>query len=392
MSAFARCRPRILAAVFAVLITGACADGPAVVNPPDLRQPALQPVATGLSRPVLVTAPPGDTQRLFIVEQTGAIRVMHGDTLLQAPFLDLSTLVSCCGERGLLGLAFHPRYGQTGFLYVNYTDASGTTRVVRYAVSVDPDVANAASAFPILSQTQPFSNHNGGMLAFGPDGYLYIGLGDGGSGGDPLGNGQNMTTWLGKLLRVDVDGGSPYAIPPTNPFAGSTIVRPEIWASGLRNPWRFSFDRQTGDLYVGDVGQNAREEIDLQAAAGPGGQNYGWNTMEGTLCFQPGCSPLGLTPPVLDYVNPTDGCSVTGGSVYRGRAVPILTGAYLYADFCQGWVRSFRWTPGGISEQGDWTALRPGGPIGSFGEDGRGELYIVEYLSSGTVYRIVPQP
>ncbi len=395
MPAFARIRQSAPVVLSLVALLGACSGEPAVVEvePPVLHPPALQPVATGLSRPILVTAPPGDTLRVFIVEQTGAIRIVRDDTLLTVPFLDLAPRVSCCGERGLLGLAFHPRYAQTGHFYVNYTDSAGTTRVVRYTVAADPDRADAASAMPVLSQAQPFTNHNGGMLAFGPDGYLYIGLGDGGSGGDPQGNGQDLATWLGKLLRIDVDLGLPYAIPPDNPYAGATGARPEIWASGLRNPWRFSFDRTTGDLYIADVGQGAREEVNIQAAGRPGGANYGWNIMEGTQCFQAGCTPpAGLTPPVLDYAHADGGCSVTGGYVYRGRAVPVLAGTYLYADYCQGWVRSFRWTPGGLTDHADWAALRPGGTISSFGEDGRGELYVVRYGTSGTVYRIVAQP
>jgi len=377
--------------VACLLACGACGGDPAAVPPPVAL--SLHPVATGLSRPVLVTSPPGDSARLFIVEQTGTIRVVRHDTLLATPFLDLSALVSCCGEQGLLGLAFHPQYHANGRLYVNYTDTSGDTRVVRYTVSADPDVADAASAFPILAQTQPFSNHNGGMLAFGHDGYLYIGLGDGGSGGDPQGNGQDLGTWLGKLLRVDVDGGSPYAVPPTNPFAGSATARPEIWAYGLRNPWRFSFDRATGDLWIADVGQGSREEIDVQSAGSAGGANYGWNVMEGTQCYQAGCTPpAGAVPPVLDYTHDDGSCSITGGYVYRGGAIPALQGAYLYADYCRGWVRSLRYAGGGVTDLTDRPSLAPGGPISSFGEDARGELYVVEYGTAGTVYRIVPSP
>jgi glucose/arabinose dehydrogenase len=392
MSALVRDRPLTPVSWFLAAALGACGGEP-VVEPPPSGPPALERVVGGLSRPILVTAPPGDTQRLFVVEQTGLIRVVRDDTLLTVPFLDLTTAIVCCGEQGLLGLAFHPRYAQTGFLYVNYTDTGGTTRVVRYTVSADPDVADAASAFPILSQAQPYANHNGGMLAFGPDGYLYIGLGDGGSGGDPDGNGQDLGTWLGKMLRLDVDGGSPYAIPPTNPYAGSTTARPEIWASGLRNPWRYSFDRLTGDLYIGDVGQNASEEVDFQPADSRGGENYGWNIMEGTVCYQAGCSSTGLALPVLSYPNPDDGCAVTGGYVYRGRSAPALTGAYVYADYCGGWVRSFRLVSGQATDHQDWIALRPGGQISSFGEDGRGEVYVVKYgNTSGAIYRIVEAP
>ena len=375
--------------IVAVLAGAAGAATVRVLAPAEV-PPVLQLVASALSSPLLVTAPPGDTARLFVVEQTGMIRVLRRDTLLATPFLDLTTAVSCCGERGLLALAFHPQYGSNGFFYVNYTDGGGTTRVVRYHVSADPQVADAATATVILSQAQPFSNHNGGMLAFGPDGYLYIGLGDGGSGGDPQGNGQNLATWLGKMLRIDVTGGSPYAVPASNPFVGQTGILPEIWASGLRNPWRYAFDRATGDLYIADVGQSAREEVNLQPAASAGGQNYGWNVMEGTACYSPptDCQTAGLTLPVLDYTH-ADGCSVSGGYVYRGQLIPMLAGAYFYADFCAGWVRSFRYVGGAATDQRDWTALRPpGGSISSFGEDGRGELYVVSL--TGTVHRIVP--
>ncbi len=374
-----------------VLALGACGnEGQKVIVDPVIRVPALHPVAAGLSRPLFVTAPPGDTSRLFIVEQTGAIRVVRRDSLLVAPFLDLTDSVSCCGERGLLGLAFHPAYAQTGRFYVNYTDSAGTTRVVRYTVTADPEVADPASARPVLTQAQPHPNHNGGMLAFGPDGYLYIALGDGGNANDPQGNAQNLATWLGKLLRIDVDLGTPYAIPPDNPFVDSAGARPEIWAFGLRNPWRFGFDRTTGDLYIADVGQSAREEIDVHPANAASGANYGWDVMEGTACVVAGCAPTGL-PPVHEYTH-TDGCSITGGYTYRGQALPDLAGAYFYADYCRGWVRSLRWGPGGVTDLQDWAPLAPGGPVSSFGEDARGELYVVAYGVSGTLYRIVPAP
>ena len=350
--------------------------------------PALQLLAGGLTSPIFVAAPPGDTSRLFVVLQGGVVRVVRQGTLLATPFLDASALVSCCGERGLLGLAFHPQFATNGYFFVDYTDVAGNTQVVRYRVSANPDLADPASATGILSQTQPYTNHNGGMLAFGPDGFLYVGLGDGGSGGDPQGNGQNLGTLLGKILRIDVDGGSPYAVPPTNPFVAQSGARPEVWVWGLRNPWRFSFDRTTGELYIGDVGQNSREEIDVEPPA-TGGRNYGWNLMEGTACYQAGCSSTGLTLPALDYLH-SDGCSVTGGYVYRGSRIPMLAGLYVYADYCQGWVRSFRYQNGQATEQRDWPSLRPGGPISSFGEDARGELYVVLYGSAGGVYRIVP--
>ncbi len=349
---------------------------------------SLSLVTGAVTRPVFLTAPPGDPSRLFIVEQGGRIRIVKNGTLLGSVFLDLSSKVSSTGERGLLGLAFHPQYAQNGVFVVDYTNTNGDTRVSRFVVSANPDVADAGSEQVVLSVAQPFSNHNAGMVAFGPDGYLYVALGDGGSGGDPQGNGQDGTTLLGSILRVDIVGGTPYAIPPSNPFAASPTFRPEIWSYGLRNPWRFSFDRLTGDLYIGDVGQGEREEIDVQPATSMGGENYGWNIMEGNICFSPssGCNQSGLTLPVLDYDH-SQGCSVTGGYVYRGSAIPAVQGRYFYADFCQGWVRSFRYQSGQVSEETEWPGLSQAGSITSFGEDAVGELYVL--VSSGSVYRIV---
>ncbi len=378
------------AGLILLLASPACTTdklGAPVSNAP----PSLQVVASGLTNALFVTAVPGDTARVFVVRQDGVVRVIRNDSLLAAPFLDLTSLVTCCGERGLLGMAFHPQYATNGSFYVDYTDVNGDTRVARYAVSADPDVADPASATIVLSQAQPFNNHNGGMLAFGPDGYLYVGLGDGGSGGDPQGNGQNLNTLLGKILRIDVDGGSPYAVPATNPFVGVAGARAEIWAWGLRNPWRFSFDRTTGDLYIGDVGQSAREEVDVQPAAGPGGRNYGWVTMEGTICYNAAsCTQTGLTLPVLDYPH-ADGCSITGGYVYRGTRIPMLAGHYLYSDYCTGFVKSFRWVGGLSTDLRDWSVELPAGTgVTSFGEDARGELYVT--TQAGAVYRIVPKP
>jgi len=350
--------------------------------------PSLAVVTSGLSSPLFLTAPPGD-DRLFIVEKTGRIRIVKNGALLATPFLDIGSQVSNGGEQGLLGLAFHPQYGQNGIFVVNYTDPNGDTRVSRFAVSANPDLADGGSEQLVLAVPQPFTNHNGGMLAFGPDGYLYIGLGDGGSGGDPQGNGQDRTTLLGSILRIDIDGSTPYAIPATNPYASSQTFRREIWAYGVRNPWRFSFDRTTGDLYTADVGQGAREEVDFQPASSAGGENYGWNIMEGSICFSPssGCNQSGLTLPVLDYDH-SQGCSITGGYVYRGSAIPALQGRYLYGDFCSGWVRSFRMQGGQAVERTEWPTLAPGGSILSFGEDSQGELYVLS--GSGSVYRIVP--
>jgi glucose/arabinose dehydrogenase len=352
--------------------------------------PGLALITSQLASPVFLTTPPGDSTRLFVVEQGGQIRVIRNDTLLATPFLDLSSLVSTGGEQGLLSLAFHPGYQTNRYCYVSYTDTNGNSRIARYRTSANPDVADPLSASEILSVTQPYANHNGGLVAFGPDGKLYIGFGDGGSGGDPQGNGQNRNTLLGKLLRIDVDGGSPYAIPADNPFVGTGGVRGEIWAYGLRNPWRFSFDAVTGDLYIADVGQSAREEVDVQPAGSAGGANYGWNVMEGTICYgAASCSETGLTLPVTDYPHTNGACSITGGYVYRGQALPVLGGRYLYSDYCTGWVRSFSYVGGQASDARDWPALAVGSGVTSFGEDGRGNLYIM--TQGGSLYRIVPQ-
>ena len=353
-------------------------------------------MAESLSQPVDLTAPPGDTTRVFIVEKTGRIRILRAGQVATRPFLDVSGLVSGGSEQGLLSLAFHPEFGSNGKFYVHYTDRSGDTRIAEYAVGSDPDTASASvAARAILSVDQPYANHNGGQIAFGPDGYLYIGLGDGGSGGDPQGNGQNLGTLLGKILRIDVDGAAPYAIPPTNPFVGRPGAREEIWSYGWRNPWRFCFDRGTGDMIVGDVGQNLWEEVDYEPE-GAGGRNYGWKIMEGLHCYQSAsCDTAGLTLPVAEYDHQA-GCSVTGGYVYRGPSMPELHGTYFYGDYCTGIVRSFDVQGGLAVNARDWTsALRTasGGAmtgLSSFGLDARGELYLV--LLDGEVYRLVRKP
>jgi glucose/arabinose dehydrogenase len=369
-----------------------CEDDPAGPDPNDAVSITLVPVAQGLSSPLFLTAPPGDLERLFVVERGGTIRIIRNDSLLPTPFLNVGRLIQRTdGEQGLLGMAFHPGYAANGRFYVNYTDTLGHTQVVRYTVSANADVADSLSALPIITVQQPYSNHNGGMIAFGPqDGMLYIGMGDGGSGGDPHNHGQNRMTLLGDMLRLDVDGGSPYAIPADNPFLGSASIANEIWASGLRNPWRFSFDAATADLYIADVGQGAREEVSFQPASSAGGENYGWRIMEGTQCYNPssGCSTAGLTLPVLDYGH-GDGCSITGGYVYRGSDYPALQGRYFFADFCGTWLRSFTMVNGVALGLQDHTATS--GPVSgtsSFGEDAHGELYIVS-LTQGTVRRIV---
>ncbi|HTC23883.1 MAG TPA: PQQ-dependent sugar dehydrogenase [Gemmatimonadales bacterium] len=352
---------------------------------------ALTTVATGLDFPLGLTAPTGDA-RLFVVEKTGRIRIIKNGTLLPAAFLDLHTLVSGGSEQGLLGLAFDPAYASNGRFVVNYTNLNGDTRISAFHVSSDPDVADPTETV-LLPIAQPFANHNGGQLVFGPDGFLYAGLGDGGGAGDPDGNGQSLATLLGKLLRIDLNGGSPYAVPADNPFAATAgpTTRGEIWSYGLRNPWRFSFDRTTHDLYIADVGQDNYEEVDVSRAPTDGrGLNFGWNRMEGMHCYPPGssCNMSGLTLPVVEYDH-SQGCSITGGYVYRGAAIPALQGVYFYSDYCQGFVRSFRFVGGQVTKQQKWETLQPGGNVTSFGEDAAGEVYIL--TSQGGVYRIVSQ-
>lgn len=346
----------------------------------------VEVVASGLEAPVHLTAPAGDP-RLFIVEQAGRIRIVQDGRLLPTPFLDITGRVGSGGERGLLSMAFHPRYTDNGSFYVNYTDRRGDTRVERYRVSRDPNVADSASAKLILGITQPYANHNGGHVVFGPDGMLYIPLGDGGSGGDPQGHGQNRATLLGKLLRLDVDRGDPYAIPRDNPFVrdSGAGARAEIWALGLRNPWRIAVDRQTGLLYTADVGQNRWEEINVQPA-NQGGLNYGWNRMEGAHCYGlPLCAKAGLVMPAVEYSH-DEGCSVIGGAVYRGSRLPFVSGHYFYSDWCSGWLKSFAFQNGGVTAAATWEVGTLGSVV-SFGEDGSGELYIVS--GNGSVYRLI---
>jgi glucose/arabinose dehydrogenase len=322
---------------------------------------------------------------MFVALQSGLIRIISDGQLLPTPFLDIRPRVSSGGERGLLGLAFHPNYENNGYFFVNYTAQDGSTRVERYSVSLeDPNDADELSASLVLAVPQPFSNHNGGMLVFAPDGMLLIGMGDGGSGGDPQGHAQNRATLLGSLLRVDVSS-APYTVPPTNPYAAHASYRPETWAFGLRNPWRFSVDRVTGLLYIADVGQSSLEEVNV-APVTTAALNYGWNITEGTNCYNAGsCNRNGLTDPALVYGR-QNGCSVIGGYVYRGNDIPEIRGHYFFSDYCQGWLRSFRYERGSVLEQRGW-AIENIGSVLSFGEDSSGELYLLSDL--GRVYRIV---
>lgn len=375
-------RPATLALVLLALT---CADTPGAGPARPTGGMRAVSVATGLESPVHIAAPPGDP-RLFIVEQPGRVRILHEGVLRPGAFLDITARVGSGGERGLLSIAFHPDYASNGYFYVNYTDRAGDTRIERYRVSAVPDSADPASAALVLAVPQPYSNHNGGHILFGPDGYLYVAMGDGGSGGDPHGHGQNPATLLGALLRLDVDGGSPYAIPPDNPYAAGG-GRPEIWAIGLRNPWRIAFDPPTGTLWIADVGQGAREEVNA-VAADRAGLNYGWNVFEGTSCFREPCDPAGMTMPVHEYPHP-DGCSITGGFVYRGSALPALTGHYLYSDYCAGWVRSLRLLDGAAVEHRDWN-IAGLSQVTSFGTDRAGEAYLA--TGDGKVLRLEPDP
>ncbi|HMI43524.1 MAG TPA: PQQ-dependent sugar dehydrogenase [Gemmatimonadaceae bacterium] len=348
----------------------------------------VEEVASGLDQPVYVTAPVSDP-RLFIVEQPGRIRVVENGRLLDKPFLDIVDKVRSGGEQGLLSVAFHPQYRSNGFLFVNHTDKNGDTRIERYTVSTDRNVADPRSAKVILSIDQRYSNHQGGLNLFGPDGMLYIGMGDGGSQGDPHGNGQNRNALLAKLLRINVDRGEPYLIPAANPYAKGG-GRAEIWAIGLRNPWRFSFDRFSGLLYIADVGGDRFEEVNVVPMS-IAGVNYGWNVMEGPQCSRSsGCDQTGLQKPALSYATHENStCAIIGGSVYRGQKIPEIKGQYFYSDYCNSWLRSFGFADGKVTDQHEWPIGKLGS-ITSFGEDAQGELYIC--TSSGRVYRIIKSP
>jgi glucose/arabinose dehydrogenase len=343
----------------------------------------LKRIARGLSRPVQIVHAPGDSSgRLFIVEQAGKILIFRDGKVEPTPFADLGKWVTRRNnEQGLLGLAFHPKFADNGVLYVNYTARrDGDTRVVELTVDAgDPDAVDPKSARELLKVEQPYGNHNAGDLQFGPDGLLYVGTGDGGAANDPHGNGQNPDALLAKMLRLDVDAADP---------------KPVIVQIGLRNPWRYSFDRNTGDMYIADVGQNKWEWVLVVAAGDIDGHNFGWNRTEGMHCFRPriGCDRTGITPPVIEYDHDT-GCSITGGFVYRGKALPALDGVYFYADYCTGLLRSFRWRDGRVTDLWDWKpALDPDNKLAtlsSFGQDADGEIYLVSL--DGVIWKLVPK-
>jgi glucose/arabinose dehydrogenase len=387
------------------LIAGCASWFESPVAPPPPPPPPPPPVAAIQSigtfvQPTFLTAPTGDSTRILVTERSGRVRLVKSGVLQNGSFLDLRDKISAADENGLYSLAFDPQYQSNGRFYAFYTNLNGDIRIVRYVVSSNPDSADESQAdtilaipHPLAGTSLPFGNHHGGQLQFGPlDGKLYVSLGDGGCCGDPLENGQRTKTVNGKLLRIDVSGATGYTVPPDNPFVADTSYAPEIWALGFRNPWRFSFDKPTGDLYIGDIGDASWEEVDAAAAPSAGkGINYGWSILEGTHCRIAGCNSSGLTPPVTEYGHTNFACSVTGGHVYRGTRVTQLIGHYLYADLCNGFVGSFVLAGGAATQARDWTSqLSPGSGIVSFGEDARGDVYIVTY--SGPVFRIVAAP
>lgn len=346
---------------------------------------ALVRAAGPFANPVHIAGARDGSGRLFVVEQRGRILVLKNGAALSAPFLDIKDRVRAGGERGLLSVAFPPDFSGRRRFYVDYTDRNGDTVIARFGVGSSPDAADPNSETILLKIEQPYANHNGGQILFGRDGFLYIGMGDGGSAGDPKNNAQNPASLLGKMLRLDVEGtAAPYGIPSDNPFVNKPRYRPEVWATGLRNPWRFSFDSATGDMYIADVGQDRWEEIHVQPASSRGGENYGWKVLEGSHCYGASeCRREGLVAPVAEYDH-SQGCSVTGGFVYRGKAHPGLVGIYLYGDYCSGKI----W---GLRREGDaWRShllADSGMAISSFGEDDSGELYVAEH-GAGVIYRI----
>lgn len=380
------------AAALAVLTACGSSDDAGLMPgppPPEFPEISLAVFADDLSDPVQVTHAGDGSGRLFVVERRGVVRVFRDGEPDEGPYLDLEAQVRSTGsEQGLLSIVFPPAFSERRRFYVVYTDQAGAVVLARYPLLPDSEAPDTSSGEVLLTVPQPFSNHNGGQAVFGPDGLLYLSLGDGGGANDPSGNGQNVGTLLGAILRIDVEGegaGATYAVPADNPLVDVQGAREEIWAYGLRNPWRFSFDRATGDLYIADVGQNRYEEINFQDAESPGGENYGWNVMEGAHCFLPAdCDPEGLVLPVTEYEHQGGDCSVTGGFVYRGESHPDLQGIYVYGDFCSGRIRGLR-----RDGDGAWESvilLASGLQISSFGEDEDGELYVADYR--GTLHRI----
>jgi glucose/arabinose dehydrogenase len=360
---------------FILLISGACQRSEEVI---------LKQVMTGFEKPVHLNSPPGDPGRLFIVEVKGRIRIIKNGNLLPTPFMDIVDEVQTYGEMGLLSIAFHPNFQTNRYFYIYYIDLKRHTRVVRFqTLEGNPDVADLSTAKTIMRFKQPYKNHKGGLLKFGEDGMLYIGLGDGGRQGDPDNQSQNRGTVLGDLLRIDVDHGDPYTIPPDNPYAGSSEFRPEIWAWGLRNPWRYAFDEEENLLYIADVGEKGFEEVNV-APANAGGLNYGWNIMEGNHCFtDPNCKTDGFIRPVDEYTH-KEGCAIVGGAVYRGKELSSIRGHYFYGDWCLGFIRSFRYHNGKAVDKRQWDFGVPDN-ITSFGEDSDHNLYVV--YESGKIYR-----
>ena len=370
----------------AMLVGGSLAAGLPTAAQFDLEDLEFVEVTRGIDGTTSIAHAGDGSGRLFLTEQAGTIRIHDGHALVATPFLDIRDRVAAGGERGLLSVAFHPEYALNGRFFVYYTDLGGNTVVSQFQVTADPNTADAGSEAVYFRATQPWRNHNGGQLQFGPDGYLYIGLGDGGRAGDPLDAGQDLGSPLGKLLRVDVDRGAPAIAAPSNPFVSTPGALAEIWAYGLRNPWRFSFDRLTGDLFIADVGQNAAEEISFQPAASTGGENYGWRLMEGSLCFRPtsGCNDGSLVLPILEYGHLEGNCgaSVTGGYRYRGDMFPEMSGLYFFADYCTG---NFY---GGQEGESGWTIVGPrqtSFQIRTFGEDEQGEVY---FAGPSVLYRL----
>ncbi|MFE2358375.1 PQQ-dependent sugar dehydrogenase [Streptomyces parvulus] len=374
-------RTRLSAIIGTLGLVGSLALATAYADEPATTEGGAQVALTEVAQaqnPTAGAAGPGDT--VWIAERAGTVRVLD-DAGLGEPVLDISDETTTDGERGLLGVAFDEDF--THF-YISFTDLQGTSTIDEFAVqdgTVQEDTRRT-----VLTQEQPESNHNGGDIKFGPDGYLYIALGDGGGGGDPEGNGQKLDTLLGKMLRIDPQGAEPYAVPQDNPFVGDPNARDEIWSYGLRNPWRFSFDSGTGDLLIGDVGQSEWEEIDWAPADSKGGENYGWSQMEGTHPFRGGTEPANHVPPVHEYDRTGLGCSVTGGYVYRGQAVADLVGQYVYSDYCDGTLRSLEIENGQVTAEHDLGVS--GGEVVSFAQDGDGELYALAI--GGTVWRVDP--